>query len=92
VTEAVVHNPALRRYELAIGDSLAVAYYREAGDARVLTHTEVPFALSGQGIGTRLATGVFEDLKRTGWKAIVKCPFMSRFASRHPEYSALVAG
>jgi predicted GNAT family acetyltransferase len=75
-----------------VGDLVAVAYYREEGDARVLTHTEVPFELSGQGFGTRLATGVFDDLKRTGWKAIAKCPFMSRFVVRHPEYSALIAG
>jgi predicted GNAT family acetyltransferase len=92
MTGVVVHNPALRRYELAVGNLVAVAYYRELGNTRVLTHTEVPFELSGQGLGTRLATGVFEDLKRTGWKAIAKCPFMSRFAVRHPEYASLIAG
>jgi predicted GNAT family acetyltransferase len=92
MTGAVVHNPALRRYELAVGEFVAVAYYRELGNARVLTHTEVPSEVSGQGVGTRLATGVFDDLKRTGWKAVVKCPFMSRFAVRHPEYADLIAG
>lgn len=92
MTEAVVNNPVMRRYELAIGDAIAAAYYRDEGGTLVLTHTDVPFELSGQGLGTRLAEGIFADLKRKGRKAIVKSPFLSRFAVRHPEYRDLIAG
>lgn len=45
----VVDRPDQNRFELAVGDELALAYYRLDGDRVVLTHTEVPQALSGQG-------------------------------------------
>lgn len=59
----ITDNVAASRFELAVGDELAVAYYRNEDGRVVLTHTEVPQALSGQGIGTRLARGVFETLR-----------------------------
>jgi predicted GNAT family acetyltransferase len=45
-------NPALRRFEMLLGDgALAVAYYKVEDDRVVLVHTEVPQELSGQGAG-----------------------------------------
>jgi predicted GNAT family acetyltransferase len=88
----VVDRPEARRFELALGDDVAAAYYRLDGDTVVLIHTEVPQRYSGQGIGTRLAEAVFDEIRRSGRKAVAKCPFMSRFAARHPEYSRLLAG
>jgi hypothetical protein len=35
---------------------------------------------------------VFEEIRRRGGKAVAKCPFMSRFATRHPEYAKLIVG
>jgi len=89
----VVDNPAQHRFELAIdgGDEVAAAYYRVEGDRVILTHTEVPPAASGRGIGTRLAKGVFDSIRASGRKAVPKCPFMGAFAARHPEYADLVS-
>jgi predicted GNAT family acetyltransferase len=88
----VIDRPEARRFELALGDDVAAAYYGLDGDTVVLIHTEVPQRYSGQGIGTRLAEAVFDEIRRSGRKAVAKCPFMSRFAARHPEYSRLLAG
>jgi predicted GNAT family acetyltransferase len=88
----VVDRPEARRFELALGDDFAAAYYRLQGDTIVLTHTEVPQKHSGQGVGTRLAEAVFEEIRRSGRKAVAKCPFMSRFATRQPEYAKLIVG
>lgn len=88
----VIDNPAAKRFELAIGDTVAVAYYKIEGDRFVLLHTEVPQEFSGQGIGTKLAEGVFEQLHAAGRRVIAKCPFMARFASRHPEYAKMLDG
>ena len=60
----VIDNPAQDRFELAVGEALAVAYYRLEGDRIVLLHTEVPGELSGQGIGSRLAQGAFQAIRR----------------------------
>ncbi|WP_246687638.1 reverse transcriptase domain-containing protein [Mesorhizobium sp. B3-1-7] len=37
-----------------------------------------------------MAQGVFEAVRGSGRRAIAKCPFMSYYASRHPEFSAIL--
>ncbi|AZO76316.1 N-acetyltransferase [Bosea sp. Tri-49] len=88
----VVDQPDQNRFELAVGDELALAYYRLDGDRVVLTHTEVPQALSGQGVGSRLAKGVFEQIRASGRKVVPRCSFMAGWVSRHPEYNDIVMG
>lgn len=89
----VRENAAAHRFEMAIGPgALALAYYREDDGLVVLTHTEVPSEYSGQGLGTELATGVFDLIRQSGRRAVLKCPFMGNFFARHPEYSDIVAG
>lgn len=91
----VILNTAEHRYELAIegSDEPAAAYFRDDGNGyRVLHHTQVPFEFSGQGIGSRLARGVFDDARARGIKLVLQCPFMGAWFARHPEYSDVVAG
>ena len=90
----VVDNPAEHRFELALeGGDIAAAYYRIDENGRVgLIHTEVPYEYSGRGIGTRLATGVFDLIRASGRKAVLKCSFMVRFFATHPQYADVVAG
>ena len=86
-------DPAMSRFEMPLGDGvLAVAYYKVEDGRVVLLHAEVPQELSGLGQGSRLAHGVFEALRRGGKRVIAKCPFMSSYAARHPEYGALLDG
>ena len=89
--DTVVDNPQQHRFELRIGDgAMAAAYYRFRDDRIVLTHTEVPDQYAGQGIGTRLAAGVFDAIRASGRKAVLVCPFMRSFVEHHPEYADLV--
>ena len=91
----VVENPERHRFELAIDGSheVAGAYYRIDDNGNlVLTHTEVPSEFSGRGIGSRLAQGTFDLIRASGRKAVLRCPFMAAFYSRHPEYSDIVGG
>lgn len=94
MSTAVIDNSAKHRFELPIEgeEEIAAAYYRIENGRVVLTHTEVPQQFSGQGIGSRLARGVFEAIRASGRKAVLKCPFMSAFAARHPEYADIVDG
>ena len=89
---SVVDRPEKSRFELPVGDDVAVAYYQLDGNRIMLTHTEVPQHLSGQGIGSRLAKGVFEAVQASGRKAVAKCPFMASYASRHAEFAGLLDG
>ena len=75
---------------MPVEGELALAYYRLDGNKIVLTHTEVPPRFSGQGVGSRLAKGVFDAIRVRGRKAVAECPFMAAFADRHPEYADLL--
>ena len=86
----VIDHPDRSRFELALDDDVAVACYRLQGDRIVLTHTEVPPRFSGQGVGSRLAQGVFDAIRASGRKAVAECPFMAAYAGRHPECADLL--
>ncbi len=91
---SVIDNPAEHRFQMALdGEDIAAAYYRIDENGRVvLIHTEVPYEYSGRGIGTRLATGVFDLIRASGRKAVLKCSFMARFYATHPQYGDIVDG
>jgi predicted GNAT family acetyltransferase len=89
----VQENRQLNRFELPISQGLvAAAYYRVEDDRIVLFHTEVPSEYAGRGIGSRLAQGIFDLLRASGRKAILTCPFMSRFFANHLDYLDVIAG
>jgi uncharacterized protein len=88
----VVDNPAEQRFELAVGDAIAAAYYQRDGDRIVLVHTEVPEELSGRGIGSKLAAGVFALIRKDGRKTVALCPFMAAWAKRHPQAADMADG
>ena len=83
---SVSDNPARSRFELAVGDAVAFVDYVRSGDRVVLTHAEVPEALSGQGIGSKLVRGTLEALRARGRRAASRCSFVSAYVERHPEY------
>ena len=57
-TNQLTDNTAMHRFEMPLGDDVAVAYYQEQNGRVVLLHTEVPNQYSEQGIGSRLARGI----------------------------------
>ena len=87
----VTDNTARHRFELNADGAVAHADYAMAGDTLVLLHTEVPAALSGQGVGSALARGVLDDVRRRGLKILPRCEFMAAYIERHPEYGDLLA-
>ena len=88
----VVENPGQNRFELTLDGGTALVAYRRDGERLVLVHTEVPSQLAGQGVGSRLAKGVFELLRASGRKAVVRCEFLKGWIAKHPEYDYVVDG
>ena len=88
----VVERPEQNRFEMALDGGTALVAYQREGSRLVLLHTEVPQALSGQGVGSRLAKGVFELIRASGRKAVLRCPFLQAWAAKHPEYDDIVDG
>ena len=83
-------NPAPGRFEMASGDAVAFVEYTRAGDRIVLTHTEVPQALSGQGVGSKLVRGTLDAVRAEGLKVVPRCGFVAAYVERHPEYRDLL--
>ena len=57
----------------------------------MLTHTEVPEALSGQGVGSKLVAAVLDKMRSEGVTVVPECEFVAAFIQRHPGYQSLVA-
>ena len=88
----VKDNPAMGRFEIAGGGAVAFVEYERSGGGRIaLLHTEVPQALSGQGVGSKLVRGVLDALRAEGAKVVPRCEFVAAFVERHPEYRDLLA-
>jgi hypothetical protein len=88
----VKDNPAASRFEMESGGAVAFVGYERAGDGRIaLLHTEVPEALSGRGVGSKLVRGVVEGLRAEGAKVVPRCGFVAAYIERHPEHRDLLA-
>ena len=87
----VRQNTTHQRFELDVDGHTAFAAYRLAPGVITFTHTEVPKALSGRGIGSKLAGGALEAVRAQGLKVIAECPFMAGFIAKHTEFSDLRA-
>ena len=87
-----IHNNSEdSRFEVDLGDGLALIQYRLRGDRISLIHTEVPPAHQGQGIADQLAKYALEWSGNDGFAVLPYCPFVRAYIARHPEYERLVA-
>ena len=82
----VRHNALQGRYELDTEHGVAIAIYTVQADRAIFTHTEVPAADEGKGIGTRLVRAALDDVRRRGLTIVPACSFVADFVRRHPEY------
>lgn len=82
----MVHNEAASRFELALGDELAVLEYRRTADSMIFTHTGVPPAYEGRGYGGQLARAALDYAHAAGLKIVPLCSFIAAYIRRNPEY------
>ena len=90
---SIADKPDRRRYE-AVLDGRVVGFsgYALAGDVITFLHTEVDPTVEGRGVGSRLAAGALDDVRRRGLRVVAKCPFIATYIKRHREYADLLAG
>lgn len=90
---SVRNNPDRSRYEVFVdGDLAGYAAYRDGDRERVFTHTSVDGDYEGHGVGSALAAGALDDVREHGLAIVVRCPFITAYIERHPEYADLAAG
>lgn len=87
----VTNNTAAARYEVVIGDEVAILTYERRGDRIVLIHTEVPPALGGRGIAGALAKFALSEARANDWTVIPECEYVQAWLRRHPDQLDIVA-
>ena len=84
-------NTELHRFEFDAEGGTALAFYRLNGDVMAITHTEVPAAVRGRGIGSQMMRAVLGDVRAQGLKVVPRCPFVADYIGRNPEFADLLA-
>ena len=72
-------NVEKKRFETEIEGHIAFVDYIRNGDTIWFTHTEVPKALEGHGVGSALAKYVLDYAATNSLKVVSKCPFISEY-------------
>ncbi len=83
-------NAGKHRFELDVEGHTAMAYYNLSPGVITFTHTEVPPALSGRGVGSRLARGALDLVRAQNLKVVANCPFIGGYIGKHAEYQDLL--
>lgn len=85
-------NPAASRFEAALeGGAVAVAEYVLSDGLIVFTHTVVPPAFEGRGIGGALIRAGLQAARARGLKVQPDCPFFAAYIERHAEEQDLLS-
>jgi uncharacterized protein len=82
-------NTAAYRFELELEGATAFIDYRRQGATLYLQHAEVPAALNGRGIGSRLVRETLDLVRARGERVVPVCSFIRAFVLRHGEYADL---
>lgn len=84
-------NVEKHRFEMDLGDgSFAIAEYVLSPGKLAITHTGVPPAHEGKGIGTALVQFVLASARARGLRVRPICPFVAAYIKRHPEEQDLL--
>jgi hypothetical protein len=96
VSVEVVRVPAgdgepVRGYRLLVdGADVGELDVIEQDGVRDLVHTGVRPAFEGRGLAARLVRRAFDDARADGVRIRPSCPYVARWAARHPEVADLL--
>ncbi len=88
----IVHEPARHRFAAVMDGAEAELVYRQGTGVMELVHTEVPPALEGRGIASKLVDTAFAYVRANGLKVVPVCTYVQAWVKRHPEQRDVVAG
>lgn len=86
----VIHNVKRKQFEIHIDSQVSELAYYLNGNIIIFTHTGVPPALEGQGLGSRLVKAGLQYARDNNLKVESMCWFVSGYIERHPEVQDLV--
>jgi uncharacterized protein len=88
----IIRNEDKGRFELEVEGHVAFIEYMITIQGIIfLTHTEVPKALNGKGVGSAIVTKTLNWIKEKGYPLAPLCPFVAAYVKRHPEWKEILA-
>jgi predicted GNAT family acetyltransferase len=90
ISWSVRDNPEHHRFEVDLGDSIAVAEYTLPEGMIMFTHTEVPAQHEGKHVGTALIRAGLAAARDRGLKVIPVCPVFAAYIKAHRDEQDLL--
>ena len=90
IEHEVTHNHEKQRFEIAVNGHQAVLNYMLRGNLIIFTHTGVPAAVEGRGLGSKLVQTGLAYARENGLRVRSTCWFVSKYIRRNPEYQDLL--
>lgn len=87
----VIDNAEESRFELQASGATAIAGYARDGDTITFTHTVVPEAMQGHGLGSQLIAAALNSARAQGLSVVPQCEFVAAYIDAHPDYADLIA-
>lgn len=84
----IIHDPARRRYSTVIdGIEAYLTYERPSPGVRHITHTIVPSALGGRGLGKQLVARILGDVMAADERVSSSCWFATGLIDTNPDWA-----
>ena len=88
---AIRDNVAKHRFEADLGDGSSGLIEYQLRDGKIIyTHTEVPTAHEGRGIGTALIRFALRSAREHELQVVPVCPFIAAYIEKHAEEQDLL--
>lgn len=79
------------RFELEVDQLIAfIEFDKMEPNILDLVHTEVPEALEGKGVGSKLVEGALQYSRDNELKIIPSCPFIKSYIDKNPQWKDLI--
>ena len=88
--ENITHNREICRFEYTAPEAVAYIEYVIEGRVMDLTHTIVPKALEGRGLGGSLVKHALDYARENGYMVKPTCWFVDKFIKKFKDYQDLV--
>jgi len=87
----LIFNEAEKQFEINTDSHVAFIEYTMKGNKIFLTHTEVPKALEGQGVGSALVKKTLQHIKDHNMILVPSCSFVANYIDKHPEWQSILS-
>jgi hypothetical protein len=87
----LIDNTSQNQFEINVNGATAFVEYVIRDNKIYLTHTEVPVALQGEGVGKTLVKKTLQQIKDNNQVLVPSCSFVAAYINDNPEWHSLLS-